>query len=84
MEKISESPKRACELDSTTLRNILSLDAEHADIHDVIEEIKNLQLTLGEFKEELEEDLCNVIGQNCDRSAMDYYNRLLESGKIIK
>ena len=72
-------------LDSTCLRNILSLDSDplHVDIHDVIEELKNLSLALEEFREELEEDLCNVIGQNCDRTAMDYYNQLQQSGTTV-
>lgn len=61
------------ELESQVLKACIKMDQNDKDVDDLIEEVNNLSNTFKDFKEELLEDLCNVIGLNIDKFAMDKY-----------
>lgn len=62
------------EIDSNVLRAVIKSD-NNKDIDDLVEEVDNLILLFKEFKEELVEDMCQVVGLYVDRYAMDEYER---------
>lgn len=62
------------ELDSQVLKACVNMEQHDKDVDDLIEEVNNLNNTFKDFKEELLEDLCNVIGLNVDKFAKDKYD----------
>ena len=74
---MSSSSSAPLEFDSQVLKACIKTEQHDKDVDDLIEEVNNLSNTFKDFKEELLEDLCNVIGLNIDKYVMDKF----EEGK---
>ncbi len=61
------------QFDNQVLQACIKSEQHDKDVDDLIEEVNNLSDQLKAFKEEILEDLCNVVGLNIDKYVMDKY-----------
>ena len=65
------------EFESNLLNGLVG-KAHDKDVDDLTNEVNNLTDVIKDFKAELFEDMCQVVGLMVDQYAMDQYNKLKE------
>lgn len=60
------------EIESNLIRSVVKPSYDK-DVYDLIEECENMIMLFDEFKNEIVEDMCQVVGLYVDRYAMDQY-----------